>query len=273
VGSNRLKIFEDSFDKIPPLSGYSIDAFDIKPLPGYTNLNFHLKNAAHDWVLRIPKRATNQYLDRNAEAHNANIAFDLGLAPNCLWRDANGFSLSDTIQNSRSLAASDFTNTAIVTKLVSSLQQLHCCTSKFHGSVDIEALLTRYYQLMPKPEQSQLAERYHDARAKVKNALQQHQRLVPSHNDLVLENILFDDQRIWIIDWEYASMASPYWDLATLCNAANLNVDQAQRLLDKYQSEESKLELELLMDYRQILAVLSACWMAAFTNDGMTIKC
>ncbi len=98
----------------------------------------------------------------------------------------------------------------------------------FEGTVDIELLVTRYYQLMPKPKQIELSDSFQNTRLTIKNILQQDKRLVPSHNDLVLENILFDKRRIWIIDWEYAAMASPYWDIATLCNAAQLTASQAE---------------------------------------------
>ena len=268
------KILKNSFERIQELSAYTIDDFDINQLAGYTNLNFHLKNAQHDWVLRIPKEKTNGYINRTAEAHNANIAFNLGLAPKCLWRDSSGYSLSNTIRQSRSLEVADLNNPVRLKQLVEALQMLHQSTQAFQGEVDINALLSRYYQLMPKPKQQLLADNYHDATIKVKNVLQQADKIVPSHNDLVLENILFDSHshshththRVWIIDWEYATMASPYWDLATLCNQGQFTTNQAENLLSLYQSKGQTLDASLLSDYRDILNALSVFWMAALAN-------
>ncbi len=95
--------------------------------------------------------------------------------------------------------------------------------------------------------------------------------LVPSHNDLVLENILTDAAgQIWLIDWEYSSMASPYWDLATLCNAANLDQTHCAWLLAEYGKHYINLVPEILFDYRYMLDVLSTCWMAVFgETDGI----
>jgi thiamine kinase-like enzyme len=268
VNSDTIKLLENSFKRIPVLSVYSLDAFDINQLSGYTNLNFHLKNAQHDWVLRIPKQKTNSYISRTAEAYNAKIAFNLGLAPKCLWRDSSGYSLSNTIRQSRSSEESDLNNPERLEQLVAVLQQLHRSNQAFQGTVDINQLLSRYYQLMPKFKRQLLVNSYHDATTKVKNVLQKVHTLVPSHNDLVLENILIDShtRRVWIIDWEYATMASPYWDLATLCNEGKFTASQAENLLSLYQNDYQTLELKTLDDYRDILNALSVFWMAALVN-------
>lgn len=264
-----LKLLESSFERIPELSTCAIDDFNINQLSGYTNLNFHLKNAQHDWVLRIPKEKTNGYINRTAEAYNANIAFNLGLAPKCLWRDSNGYSLSNTIRQSRSLEVADFNTPELLKQLVTALQQLHQSNQVFQGTADINELLSRYYQLMPKSKQQRLADCYYDATVKVKNVLQRTHKLVPSHNDLVLENILFDShtQSVWIIDWEYATMASPYWDLATLCNEGQFTASQAENLLSLYQNKDEFLDLKTLSNYRDILNALSVFWMAALADE------
>ena len=90
---------------------------------------------------------------------------------------------------------------------------------------------------------------------------------VASHNDLVLGNILLDQERVWIIDWEFSAMASPYWDLASLCNAANLDRQQSQRLLQCYCAGGTPMEESILSDYRSLLQLLSDCWMAALVRD------
>ena len=268
MNKETLKLLESSFNRIPLLSSYKIDAFDINQLPGYTNLNFHLKNAQHDWVLRIPKEKTNGYINRSAEAHNANIAFKLGLAPKCLWRDSSGYSLSNTIRHSRSLKAADLNNPELLKPLVVVLQQIHQSNQVFQGTADINRLLARYYRLMPISKQQQLADSYYDAKTKVKNVLQQEYKLVPSHNDLVLENILFDGKRIWVIDWEYATMVSPYWDLATLCNEGQFTMSQSEQLLNLYQNRGQILDTKILNDYRDILNALSNFWMTALTDEN-----
>ena len=99
--------FDPIFKRIPQLRGMNSRDFQIRLLPGYTNQNIHLKNSQNDWVLRIPKVETNQYINRQFEAHNAAIAAGLDIAPNCVWRGDSGLSLSMTLKNTRSMTPAD----------------------------------------------------------------------------------------------------------------------------------------------------------------------
>ena len=47
--------------------------------------------------------------------------------------------------------------------------------------------------------------------------------LVFSHNDLNPTNILFNNDDVYFIDWEYASINSRYYDLSKIINSYNLN--------------------------------------------------
>jgi len=264
-----LPDFDPVFKRIPQLRGMTSRDFQIRLLAGYTNQNFHLKNNRHDWVLRIPKQETNQYINRQFEAHNAAIAAGLKIAPNCVWRDHSGLSLSLTLNNTRSMTPADLRNESIAGALIKQLKQLHGSGCRFHGQVDLAGLLSRYYALVSTHQQKDIKKIYEHAQIKL-DTLADDAGLVPSHNDLVLENILIGDSgQIWIIDWEFASMASPWWDLATLCNAAELSHDECAGLLAIYHGEISKTALQLLDDYRYVLQVLSICWMAAFTKTSI----
>ena len=46
--------------------------------------------------------------------------------------------------------------------------------------------------------------------------------LVFGHNDLLPANFLLDNNRMWLIDWDYAGFNSPLFDLGGL--AANLSL-------------------------------------------------
>jgi thiamine kinase-like enzyme len=52
-----------------------------------------------------------------------------------------------------------------------------------------------------------------------------------SHKDLNPMNLLWDGQRVWLLDWDSAGPAHPYMDLATLANFMNLADGDALGLL------------------------------------------
>lgn len=259
--------FDSIFKCIPQLYGCDYNKTRITKLPGFTNQNFRLENGLQDWVLRVPKAETNQYINRQFEAHNANIAEALEIAPKCVWRDQSGLSLTMTLNKTRPITLNDISKETISQQLVRVIRGLHDCKKNFQGQVDLADLLTRHYRLITSYQRKLASSFYQIAQAKIQKLSTRDDRLRPSHNDLVLENILIDDSdRIWIIDWEYSSMASPYWDLATVCNALAFDRNQSSELLKIYERQATAKGLELLIDYRYVLQLLSICWMAAFTK-------
>ena len=58
--------------------------------------------------------------------------------------------------------------------------------------------------------------------------------IVLAHNDLLPGNILRNGERFWLIDWEYAGLGSPLFDLGGLATNNTLTVRQETRLLEAY---------------------------------------
>jgi len=258
--------FKQLFLRIPLLEGQAPEDFTITRLPGYTNRNYRLVNQRQDWVLRIPQPATNRFIDRDAEAANQASACDLGIAPRPLWRENSGLTVTPTLSASHSLTPDDLADPITLQTIVAPVSKLHRSGIRFHGRVQLDQLLTQYYSLLS----PQLREKY-------RLRLQAAQQLIPllqdrdpayvaSHNDLVLENLLLGQDRAWLIDWEFSAMASPYWDLATICNAAGFDYRQSRQLLDVYCAGGGVMEESLLFDYRKLLQLLSDCWMAALVD-------
>ncbi|MCP4333338.1 MAG: phosphotransferase family protein [Gammaproteobacteria bacterium] len=248
---------------IPILQGFSLEDFAITVLPGYTNRNYRLYNQHFDWVLRIQKPATNCFIDRDIEAHNQALAQQLGLAPRVAWRDATGISLTPTLGASRTLRVADFAVGDIVQLCVGSLQRLHRSGLQFHGRVDLGALLQKHFELLHESDRPRYRERLSRAQDLLVRLDDSDQGYVASHNDLVLGNLLLERSHLCIIDWEYSAMASPYWDLATLCNAAEFDRQQSRRLLRAYCVGGAAMKESTLFDYRDLLKLLSDCWMVA----------
>ena len=132
--------------------------------------------------------------------------------------------------------------------------------------VNLQELLSCYYAMLAEQDQQRLAPRLRQAERVLKLLQFRDEAYVSSHNDLVLENMMLDGTRLWLIDWEYSAMASPYWDLATLCNCANLDVQQSRRLLRIYCAGELVMKESILYEYRYLLNLLSDCWMAALAD-------
>lgn len=257
--------FEQLFRRIAPLAGRSPREFTIDPLPGHTNRNYRLRGRAEDWVLRLPRSKTNRFIDRAAEAANQEAAAGLGIAPRVAWRDHSGLSLTPTL-GARGLTAADLADDEMLQRVAATFARLHRSALCFDGRVDPGELLQRYFALLPAAGQRRYRRRVETALHSLPRLARRDCDYVASHNDPVLENLLLGRGRLWLIDWEFSAMASPYWDLATLCNAAGLGRKRSLDLLSAYCEGGAPMEESLLFDYRSLLQLLADCWMAALSD-------
>lgn len=60
------------------------------------------------------------------------------------------------------------------------------------------------------------------------------------HNDLVSENCLLDAERCVFIDWEFAQLNNPWWDLASVIVYQGLDQERASRFIGQYDEASSK---------------------------------
>ncbi|MDB2410941.1 phosphotransferase [Gammaproteobacteria bacterium] len=79
-----------------------------------------------------------------------------------------------------------------------------------------------------------------------------------SHNDLTLGNILWN-KKCFFIDWEYASMNSPYFDLASIISSYNLNDKEIVHLLEGY-NKNNCLDIEKLRNWTKFTYFLDYIW-------------
>jgi thiamine kinase-like enzyme len=64
-----------------------------------------------------------------------------------------------------------------------------------------------------------------------------HSELVASHNDLKPQNMVFDGECLWLVDWESAFLNDPYVDLAVVANFFVKDEAEEERYLDAYFGE------------------------------------
>jgi len=84
----------------------------------------------------------------------------------------------------------------------------------------------------------ELPEGYHDVVAEaegVRAALAAHALpSAPCHCDPLCENFLDTGKRMWIVDWEYAGMNDPMWDLGDLSVEGGFSEDQDMEMMSAY---------------------------------------
>ncbi len=212
--------------KLGPLSGAP------EPLDGgITNRNFRVTLDGSDYVIRCPGKDTDLLgIDRVAERLATDAASQLGIAPavaatvdECLitrFVDCSG------------LERSDFEHG--VEELARALRAFHDCAVELPTRFWVPDLLGDYASIV-RSRGAALPPGYDEAvraAARIERAVPLRDPR-PCHDDLLPGNIIRSegDGRLMIVDWEYAGMGHPYFDLGNLSVNNDFDEEMDDRLL------------------------------------------
>ncbi len=84
--------------------------------------------------------------------------------------------------------------------------------------------------------------------------------LAPCHNDLLNANFIDDGQRVRIVDWEYAGMGDPFFDLGNFSVNHELQPDEDEVLLAAYAGRVEAGQLARLRLMRVVSDFREAMW-------------
>jgi thiamine kinase-like enzyme len=84
--------------------------------------------------------------------------------------------------------------------------------------------------------------------------------LRPCHNDLLNANFIDDGARIRIVDWEYAGMGDPFFDLGNFSINHELDADADAALLEAYAGQIRRADLARITLMRVVSDFREAMW-------------
>lgn len=204
----------------------------IEPLPGgLTNRNFLVTSkAGGQLVLRQAGQDTEALGIRRAdEAECLRHAFALGIGAELLFADTRRGLFLTRYVNAKPLELSGVQRRpAAMEHLARLLRTLHDGPA-IPGRFEVGEVIRSY--------ESEAAGRGRafpssftktgSLRRRLEALLKPGFRPVPCHNDLLAGNLLYDGERLWLLDWEYAGMGDARFDLANLIS--NLELDSGLR--------------------------------------------
>lgn len=93
--------------------------------------------------------------------------------------------------------------------------------------------------------------------------------LVFCHNDLNKTNLLWSNKLI-LLDWEYSSFNSPYFDIASISNTYNLSINERVIMLDSYNKKGKSLLFNngILEKWMIFSHYLDYIWAASLVSHG-----
>ena len=240
----------------------------IKSIPGEFTLDKNLASGAISQVflctfntakavIRIDcPSASRLSVDRDNEVKILNKVKNLELAPKVLYQDElAGILIWEFIPGIKPSFKSNNQDHCLQSlgrelSLVHNTSIPDDCLDIFSNSIELYGNLLQdtVYEALYKKASSLFKELYFDETPKVL-----------SHNDLNQDNLLWKN-KFYFLDWEYASLNHPCFDLASLVNTYKLDPSQIHDLSIGYGGDQELFAKERLSDWIEFIHYLDEIW-------------
>ncbi len=238
---------------------------EVEPLPGgITNRNYLVHTAGRRFVARLCEERPLLGIDRRNEVVCQRAAWACGIAPEVVHHE-DGVLIS-AHQRGRTLTPADVRRPEVLPRLAKVLRRLHDSWDALSGmmlyfsplqTVQMYAQTARELGARLPEDIETLLE---DARALVR-------RISPftptlCHNDLLAANLIDEEEsgRLWVVDWEYAGVGHPLFDLANASANATLAAEAEEAFLEAYRGRVDRVELVELRIMKTMSSLREALW-------------
>jgi thiamine kinase-like enzyme len=231
------RVWPKGVDAIEPLGG------------GITNHNFKVTAGGEAFVLRIGGNDTALLgIDRRVE-HDASLAAaELGVGPEVVaFLEPEGYLVTRFVPGEAGRVE--------LSDAADLLRRFHRGRA-IAGRFDVFRVVEAYARTA-RAQGLRLPAGYGAAkeRADAIEARRAGAPLRPCHDDLLPANFIHDGERTWLVDWEYAGMGDPAFDLANFAVDNGLDEDGDRVLLDAYGGGEldAHVLMRFMSDFREAM--------------------
>ena len=213
---------------------------EVCPAGGMTNKNYRVCAKGTKYILRVAGIGTDKMINRNTEMLNSAIASEKGYNVEVPYFNLeSGVKISKFIENAETLTHRSIKKEENLKQVTKILRDLHESKDfRMDNEFNMFRELEKYEEILRKDD-GQFYDDYEEVREKVMALEEELKRcnrvLVPSHNDLVSENLVKDvNGRIYLIDWEYSGLNDDMWDLAALSLENEFSEDDIELMFRLY---------------------------------------
>jgi thiamine kinase-like enzyme len=246
---------------VPGWAGREIGA---EPLPGgITNRNFRVEVDGQPFVVRLAGKDTELLgVDRRAEERAARAAAAAGVAPEVVAFLPRHGCLVTRFVAGEPIPEADLQREDVLALVVGSIRSIHgmpAIPSRF----PVFRIVEEYAEVARSRgvEPPDAWDRVHAIAGRIEAAVAAApipDR--PCHNDLLNANFLRDGDHVWIVDYEYAGMGDPFFDLGNLSINNRLGPGAQEALLRLYGGPVTDSHRARLALMRIVSDVREAMW-------------
>jgi thiamine kinase-like enzyme len=238
-------VIEAVVERVWPRGVTSVDTLG----GGITNHNFKVRAGGETFVLRIGGKDTELLgIDRRVEYEASQVAARLGIGPPVVtFLQPEGYLVTRFVEGE--------VGNAPLREAAELLRRLHAGPA-IAGRFDAFRVVETYAAIA---QMHGVALPAGFAAAKETADRIERRRgpgeLRPCHNDLLAANFIHDGHRLWLVDWEYAGMGDPAFDLANFAVSNSLDAEDDATLLELYGGGDlvDHVLMRFMSDFREAM--------------------
>ena len=230
---------------------------------GITNLNYRIDVDQEAFVLRLAGTDTELLgIDRAAEVEACRVAAEAGVGPEVVAFEPDLGCIVTRFVSGSPIPENELGHEAVMRSVVASIRAIH-------GSRPIRATfpvfrIVEEFRDIAAERGVEVPAEYDDAHA-VAGRIEGSFAAAPAplttcHNDLLNANFLLEGDHTWIVDYEYAGMGDPFFDLGNLSINNDLDEDAQALLLRMYFGDVRDVHRARLALMRIVSDLREAMW-------------
>ena len=241
-----------------------IEISNITRMGGLTNRTYKVETTTGVYVVRLPGEGTEEIIVRSDEKKSTELAGSLGIDAKCHFFDGvTGEKIADYIEDSVTMNAELLRKNENIQKCAEIFKILHTSGVDTEVPFDVIEMSNTYEDFISRHGGS-FYDDFNEIKAyinKIQNSYMVNVKKVPCHNDALCENWIRQGESMYLIDWEYAGMNDPMWDLADVSiEAAYTEENEAYFLKCYFGREATEDERKAFLINKVLIDYLWSLW-------------
>ncbi len=248
-------------------------------LGGLTNHSYDVTlDDGNRYVYRFAGEGTEEIINRGDEKISTELATSLGIDTELFYFGENYEKIMRYVEDAETITAETMKDPKRIAQVAEIFRKLHTCGKDTGVKFEIFEMVDAYLKVI-RDLNVPMFDDFDDMRETVMKINRDTEadlgrRRVPCHNDALCANWVASPERLYLIDWEYAGMNDPFWDIADVSIEAEFNSEEDDLILKEYlQKEPTEDDRKHFLAYKIFVDYLWTLWAKArVPYDGQPME-
>ena len=235
-------------------------------LGGLTNKNYKVETTTGDYVVRLPGVGTKELINRREEHICTRLANELDIDSELLYfRDEDGVKIARYVEDAETMNMNTIKDLDNMRAIADIFKRLHESGKAVPVIFNVFEKIEEYEAVLRKCEGDFLWPDYEAVKAQVRSLEKEVKDMkieaTICHNDPLCENFVKGKDKMYLVDWEYAGMNDPMWDIADVFIEAGFTPEEEVKFNNFYfnQEQDEQMERRILIN-KVFLDFLWSLW-------------